>query len=74
MNLREFLRGGYQSLDDITVVSNHGRPVFTVHPHTGTPGNGNVPVGSAPPTVKVNWSELPATAAPKSAHKRTRRT
>lgn len=33
MNLREFLRGGYQRIDDITVVSNHGRPVFTVHPH-----------------------------------------
>jgi hypothetical protein len=30
--MREFLRGGYRSIDDITVVANHGRPVFTVTP------------------------------------------
>ena len=66
MNLREFLRGGYQTLDDITVVSNHGRPVFTVHPHTGAP----------PEEVAQPLRERPVTAVPKngSARTRTRRT
>jgi antitoxin (DNA-binding transcriptional repressor) of toxin-antitoxin stability system len=32
MSMREFLRGGYRTIDDITVVANHGRPVFTVTP------------------------------------------
>jgi hypothetical protein len=32
MTMREFLRGGYRTIDDITVVANHGRPVFTVTP------------------------------------------
>ena len=32
MSMREFLRGGYRDLDEPTVVSNHGRPAFTVFP------------------------------------------
>jgi hypothetical protein len=31
--MREFLRGGYKDLTETTVVSNHGRPVFTVFPY-----------------------------------------
>lgn len=33
MPIREFLRGGYRDVDDVTVISNHGRPVFTVFPY-----------------------------------------
>ena len=33
MPMREFLRGGYKDLTETTVVSNHGRPVFTVFPY-----------------------------------------
>ena len=33
MSAREFLRGGYRNLTDVTVVSNHGRPIFTVFPY-----------------------------------------
>jgi hypothetical protein len=32
MSMREFLRGGYRDLHDMTVVANHGRPVFVVTP------------------------------------------
>jgi hypothetical protein len=35
MNMREFLRGGYREITEITVVANHGRPVFTVMPANG---------------------------------------
>jgi len=34
MPVREFLRGGYREITEPTVISNHGRPVFTVFPHT----------------------------------------
>jgi hypothetical protein len=34
MTMREFLRGGYQDLDEMTVVASHGRPVFVVSPVT----------------------------------------
>jgi len=34
--MREFLRGGYRDLDETTVVSSHGRPVFTVLPYQTT--------------------------------------
>lgn len=30
--MREFLRGGYRTLTEPTVVAAHGRPVFTVFP------------------------------------------
>lgn len=33
MPVREFLRGGYKDITETTVVSNHGRPVFTVLPY-----------------------------------------
>lgn len=33
--MREFLRGGYKTLQEPTVVSNHGRPAFTVIPYDG---------------------------------------
>jgi hypothetical protein len=32
MPIREFLRGGYQRITEPTVVSSHGRPIFTVMP------------------------------------------
>jgi hypothetical protein len=32
MTVREFLRGGYQDLDDVTVVTKGGYPYFTVRP------------------------------------------
>ena len=35
MSMREFLRGGYQQITEPTVISNHGRPAFTVYPHNG---------------------------------------
>lgn len=31
--MREFLRGGYKGVTETTIVSNHGRPVFTVIPY-----------------------------------------
>lgn len=36
MSMRDFLRGGYQQLDEGTTVMRHGRPVFTVFPYTET--------------------------------------
>lgn len=36
MPIREFLRGGYKTIDGPTVVSNHGRPIFTVLPYRPT--------------------------------------
>jgi len=32
MPIREFLRGGYQTLTESTLVMKHGHPVFTVIP------------------------------------------
>lgn len=37
MPIREFLRGGYRTLQGPTVVSSHGRPVFTVMPYARPP-------------------------------------
>ena len=34
MGVREFLRGGYRSITEPTVVSNHQRPLFVVMPFT----------------------------------------
>lgn len=60
MNLREFLRGGYQTLDDITVVSNHGRPVFTVHPHSPPPGSNAHGSNDTVADVEVSVTPAPA--------------
>lgn len=60
MNLREFLRGGYQTLDDITVVSNHGRPVFTVHPHSSPPGSNAYGSNETVADVEVRETQPPA--------------
>lgn len=38
--MRDFLRGGYKTLTEPTVISNHGRPVFTVFPHIPTAPRG----------------------------------
>lgn len=35
MSVREFLRGGYKTITEPTVVANHGRPAFTVFPQPG---------------------------------------
>ena len=32
MPVREFLRGGYRTIKEPTVISNHGHPIFTVMP------------------------------------------
>lgn len=32
MPIREFLRGGYQTLTESTLVMKHGHPIFTVIP------------------------------------------
>lgn len=32
MPIREFLRGGYQKVDEPTVITSHGHPIFTVMP------------------------------------------
>jgi len=32
MPIRVFLRGGYRTLTQPTVISRHGRPLFTVYP------------------------------------------
>lgn len=32
MPVREFLRGGYRTLKEPTVISSHGHPLFTVIP------------------------------------------
>lgn len=37
MPVREFLRGGYQTITEPTIIIKHGYPVFTVFP---APGNG----------------------------------
>jgi hypothetical protein len=54
--MREFLRGGYLRLSDTTVVSNHGRPVFTVIPidpsvevaHRATVDDSRAPTAPSP--------------------------
>ncbi len=33
MAVREFLRGGYRTITEPTIVSSHGRLLFTVLPH-----------------------------------------
>ena len=33
MQMREFLRGGYKDITEMTLVTNHSRPAFTVNPH-----------------------------------------
>lgn len=33
MPVREFIRGGYRTLTETTIVSLHGRPLFTVIPY-----------------------------------------
>lgn len=37
MAIREFLRGGYQELNEPTLVMKHGKPVFTVLPQKRKP-------------------------------------
>lgn len=32
MTIREFLRGGYQDLKELTLITNHGRPIGTWMP------------------------------------------
>ncbi len=34
MSVRDFLRGGYQDLTEMTLITNHGRPVGTWMPQT----------------------------------------
>lgn len=34
MAIREFLRGGYQDLDELTLITNHGRPLATWMPQS----------------------------------------
>jgi hypothetical protein len=36
MPIREFLRGGYQTLTESTLVMKHGHPMFTVIPQRKT--------------------------------------
>lgn len=36
MPMREFLRGGYRGIKEMTVVTNHGRPVGTWVPQAAT--------------------------------------
>ena len=31
--MREFLRGGYKDIREMTLITNHGRPVATWNPH-----------------------------------------
>lgn len=68
MPMREFLRGGYKNLEETTVISNHGRPVFTVFPY-GTldrvvgPGLVDVTVESTPPSYE--YRERPRGPSPK---------
>lgn len=33
MQIREFLRGGYKDIREMTLITNHGRPVATWNPH-----------------------------------------
>jgi hypothetical protein len=34
MSIREFLRGGYRTIDEATIVMRHSQQLFTVMPHT----------------------------------------
>jgi hypothetical protein len=34
MSIRDFLRGGYQTIDEATIVMRHSQQLFTVMPHT----------------------------------------
>lgn len=34
MQMREFLRGGYKRIDEMTLITNHGRPVATWMPQS----------------------------------------
>jgi hypothetical protein len=52
MPVREFLRGGYKDITETTVVSNHGRPVFTVLPYVSPLRNPPAP----PPKEKQSPS------------------
>lgn len=39
MSIREFLRGGYRGINEMTVITNHGRPVGTWMPNRQEPKN-----------------------------------
>lgn len=34
IGIREFLRGGYKDLDELTLITNHGRPMATWMPQS----------------------------------------
>jgi antitoxin (DNA-binding transcriptional repressor) of toxin-antitoxin stability system len=34
MQMREFLRGGYKNITELTLITNHGKPVATWMPQT----------------------------------------
>jgi len=65
MPMREFLRGGYKALAETTVVSVHGRPVFTVIPYVST--NGSTATFADEPVVVRSVPGDGATAPPRSA-------
>lgn len=61
--MRDFMRGGYRTLTEPTVVSVHGRPVFTVFPHDGQPvatvSSGTSLPGSESATLTEGVTSLP---------------
>lgn len=66
--MREFLRGGYKHLEETTVVSNHGRPVFTVFPfRVESIYPGDVDTSPRDPVVIRSAAGDGATAPPRSA-------
>jgi len=52
MPIREFLRGGYQTLTESTLVMKHGHPVFTVIPQKKTVKPESTSVTSDPVEMK----------------------
>jgi hypothetical protein len=52
MPIREFLRGGYQTLTESTLVMKHGHPMFTVIPQKKTVKSESTFVTSDPVEMK----------------------
>jgi len=65
MSMRTFLRGGYKNLEETTVISNHGRPVFTVFPYNSP--NGSTATFADEPVVVRSVPGDGAAAPPRSA-------
>ncbi len=61
MPVREFLRGGYQKIDEPTVITNRGYVMFTVWPGVRDYPRSELPPQPRPPAAPSSGKRLPHT-------------